>query len=136
MNFNLPLHLFEDQIVGVRKLVDVCASADHNIRLMITSSIGVANGWLLSNGPVPEVPLSDPVVAASTGYTASKYIVEQVRQLVLRAPGYSADAMGTDCRCSREAGLVRNSSSNGTSVRIAGKWRLGHDRVDTHDDQV
>lgn len=92
VNFNLPLHFFEDQIAGVRRLVDICSVADHNVRLMVTSSIGVASGWLPSQGPVPENPLSDPSVAASSGYTASKYIVEQVRQLVLRMPDCAADA--------------------------------------------
>ena len=82
MNFNLPLRLFEDQIAGVRKLVDICALADHTVKLFVTSSIGVANGWDPVNGPVPEQPLPDPTSANSTGYTSSKYVTEQVRLLI------------------------------------------------------
>ncbi|KIP06795.1 hypothetical protein PHLGIDRAFT_118644 [Phlebiopsis gigantea 11061_1 CR5-6] len=69
---------------------------------MITSSIGVANGWLLSNGPVPEMPLSDPVVAASTGYTASKYIVEQIVDAAAKQ-GLSVTAIRVGQACGSRA---------------------------------
>lgn len=66
-------------MAGARKLVDICASADQPMRLLITSSIGIANDWNPSNGPVPEHPLPDAAIAAGLGYVASKYVVEQVR---------------------------------------------------------
>ena len=78
VSFNLPLRAFEDQLAGVRKLVDLCAVANHTIRLLVTSSVGVASNWPSENGPVPESPISDPSMATSSGYTASKYVVEQV----------------------------------------------------------
>lgn len=78
VNFNLSLESYEDQIAGVRRLVDVCANADRPIKLLCTSSIGSTSLWDPSQGPVPERPLSDPAVATSNGYTASKYVMEQV----------------------------------------------------------
>ena len=83
VNFNLALQSFEDQIAGVRKLVDISASADHPMRLLVTSSIGVVDGWNPADGPVPEHALPDPAVAASAGYGSSKYVVEQVTLLTV-----------------------------------------------------
>lgn len=81
VNFNLALQSFEDQVAGVRKLVDISATADHPIKLLVTSSVGIAGGWDPAKGPVPERLLPDPEVAASIGYTASKYVVESVSLL-------------------------------------------------------
>ena len=78
VNFNLPLQSYEGQIAGVRRLIDVCAAVDHPVKLLVTSSIGVANGWDPADGPVPESPLDDANAASSTGYTASKFVVEKV----------------------------------------------------------
>lgn len=78
INFNLPLSSYEAQISGVRSLVNVCANAPQSIQIIFTSSIGVATGWDVSKGPVPERILDDPEVAVASGYTASKYVSEQV----------------------------------------------------------
>ncbi|KIP12187.1 hypothetical protein PHLGIDRAFT_62555 [Phlebiopsis gigantea 11061_1 CR5-6] len=77
VNFNLPLHAFEDQISGVRKLVDASASTSRSIRLLVTSSIGVATKWDPVRGPIPERLLNDPSIATTNGYSASKYVVEE-----------------------------------------------------------
>lgn len=53
------------------------------MKLLVTSSIGVARGWDSANGPVPERPLSDLNVEASSGYASSKYVVEKVRRLLV-----------------------------------------------------
>ncbi|EKM47999.1 uncharacterized protein PHACADRAFT_203390, partial [Phanerochaete carnosa HHB-10118-sp] len=37
-----------------------------------------AHGWDPNDGPVPEAPLTDPVLATTSGYAASKYVVEQI----------------------------------------------------------
>lgn len=79
VNFNLALQSFEDQIAGVRRLVDISASSEHPVRILMTSSIGIATGWDMAKGPVPEHPLPDPAPVAGFGYAASKYVVEQVR---------------------------------------------------------
>ncbi|KIP12212.1 hypothetical protein PHLGIDRAFT_508051 [Phlebiopsis gigantea 11061_1 CR5-6] len=98
VNFNLPLSAFEDQIAGVRKLVDISASSSHRMQLLITSSVGIANSWDPAQGPVPERPLPDPAVAADIGYSASKYVVEQLLDAA-RAKGVEATAirMGQAC---------------------------------------
>ena len=79
VNFNLPLQSYEDQVAGVRRLVDICANSERSIKLLCTSSIGLTSMWDASQGPVPERPIPDPAVATSNGYSASKYVVEQVR---------------------------------------------------------
>jgi thioester reductase-like protein len=79
VNFNLSLQSFEGQVAGVRKLVDIAASSSYPIKLLVTSSIGITNAWDPSNGAVPEHPLADPELAAGSGYTGSKYVVEEVR---------------------------------------------------------
>ncbi|KAJ3543082.1 hypothetical protein NM688_g5900 [Phlebia brevispora] len=78
VNFNHPLSTFESQIAGVRKVIDLLATLNRPVRLLFTSSIGATNGWDPRDGPVPERPLDDPQVAAATGYTSSKYVVEQI----------------------------------------------------------
>lgn len=86
VNFNHALPSFEFQIAGSRRLVDFCAAAHYPARLLFTSSIGVAlaQEWAT---PVPEAPLADPSVAVESGYSASKYVVEQVGLLAFRRCG-------------------------------------------------
>ena len=57
--------------------MELCATADHYIKLLVTSSIGVANLWDPAYGAVPEKPFDDPSVAATSGYAASKYVIEK-----------------------------------------------------------
>ena len=78
VNFNLSLHSYEDQIAGVRRLVDICAEAGQPIRLLVTSSVGLTSQWDPNDGPVPEETLPNPDIATNNGYSASKYVVEQV----------------------------------------------------------
>ncbi len=78
VDFNHGLSSFESQITGTRKLVDFCFNLDRPVRLLFMSSIGVAQGWDNQSGPIPETPLSDPGLATDSGYSASKYVVEQV----------------------------------------------------------
>ena len=49
--------------------------------MLFTSSVGVAHSWPANKGLVPETPLSEPQFASDSGYSASKYVVEQVRRL-------------------------------------------------------
>lgn len=78
VDFNLALGSYESQISGTRKLLDLCASCGRPVRMLFTSSISVAASWPIENGLVPETPLSDPAYASVGGYSASKYVVEQV----------------------------------------------------------
>ena len=58
----------------------MCASSDRPIRLLQTSSIGVASGWDAAAGPVPESALYASSLNGSkvNGYRGSKHVVEQV----------------------------------------------------------
>ncbi len=78
VDFNLGLGSFETQIAGTRKLIDFAASQSQPASLLFTSSVSVAGKWDVSTGPVPETVLDNPEVATSSGYSASKYIVEKV----------------------------------------------------------
>ena len=78
VNFNLPLRAFEDHLAGVKHLVELCASVERSIKLLVASSIGVASRWDTADGSVPERTLEDPKAATSSGYTASKYVTEKV----------------------------------------------------------
>ncbi|GJE99727.1 acetyl-CoA synthetase-like protein [Phanerochaete sordida] len=98
VNFNLALQSFEDQISSVRRLVDVAAAAARPVRLLVTSSVGIANRWDARKGPVPEQLLPDPEIAAGQGYAASKYVVEHILYAA-REKGVHATAvrMGQAC---------------------------------------
>ncbi|THG96088.1 hypothetical protein EW026_g5678 [Hermanssonia centrifuga] len=78
VNFNHALNSFEAQISGTRKLLDLCFSSTRPIRVLFTSSVSVAHGWDVVNGPVPEESLPNPELAVSTGYASSKYVTEQL----------------------------------------------------------
>ncbi|KAI0085165.1 hypothetical protein BDY19DRAFT_909277 [Irpex rosettiformis] len=78
VDFNHGLGSFETQIAGTRRLVDFAASLPQSVSLLFTSSISVAGKWNVSSGPVPEAVLDDPEVATTSGYAASKYVVEQI----------------------------------------------------------
>ncbi|GJF00983.1 hypothetical protein PsYK624_172870 [Phanerochaete sordida] len=54
VNFNPALQSFEDQIAGVRRLVDVAAAAPRLVRLLVMSSVGLANRWDACKRPLPE----------------------------------------------------------------------------------
>lgn len=80
VDFNHGLNSFEANISGTRKLVDFAASLPQSVSLLFTSSISVAGKWNTLNGPVPEVVLDDPELATLNGYSASKYVAEQVNK--------------------------------------------------------
>ncbi|GJE97028.1 acetyl-CoA synthetase-like protein [Phanerochaete sordida] len=98
VNFNLPLRSFEDQISGIRKLIDANVSSQRHIRLLVTSSIGVARGWHASQGPVPERTLAVVDAEKLSGYAASKFIVEKIMEAA-RERGLAATTvrMGQAC---------------------------------------
>ncbi|KAF7798255.1 hypothetical protein EIP86_009472 [Pleurotus ostreatoroseus] len=78
VNFNHALSSFESQIAGTRNLVDFSASIGRPTRMLFTSSVGVAHSWPADKGLVPETPLLNPQFASDSGYSASKYVVEQI----------------------------------------------------------
>lgn len=78
VDFNHSLDSFEHQISGTRKVLDFCAELPQPVTIMFTSSISVATKWDVTAGPVPEQPIEDPEVASASGYSASKYVTEQV----------------------------------------------------------
>ncbi|GJE92597.1 acetyl-CoA synthetase-like protein [Phanerochaete sordida] len=102
VNFNLSLQSYEDQIAGVRMLVEICASAPRPVRLLVTSSVGMTSQWDPNDGPVPEHPLPDPAVATNNGYSASKYVVEQILDRA-HEMGFKTTAVRMGQACGPEA---------------------------------
>ena len=47
--------------------------------MLYTSSIGLAHSWPAQKGAVPESVLPDLTLSIDSGYSASKFVVEQVR---------------------------------------------------------
>ncbi|KAF7798276.1 hypothetical protein EIP86_009494 [Pleurotus ostreatoroseus] len=78
VHFKHTLLSFENQLAGLRQLVDFCLSLGHPIRVQFVSSVSVASAWPLSKGKVPEEPLPSAESAMTNGYAMSKYVAEQV----------------------------------------------------------
>lgn len=79
VDFNHPLASFEKNVAGSRQLVDFCAASAQGAKILFTSSIASAHKWDITKGPVPDEVLPDPSLATSSGYAASKFVVEVVR---------------------------------------------------------
>lgn len=79
VDFNHPLASFEKNVAGSRQLVDFCGASAQGARLFFTSSIASAHKWDITKGPIPDEVLPDPSLATSSGYAASKFVVEVVR---------------------------------------------------------
>ncbi|KAG6371116.1 hypothetical protein JVT61DRAFT_10658 [Boletus reticuloceps] len=80
LDFNLAISSFEDSIRVSRNLIDLCLDSPptQNLRFLITSSIGSAQGWDNSKRPFPEEVQLDPSIAAGTGYGEGKYATVRV----------------------------------------------------------
>jgi len=92
VNFGLPLETFEKvHIAGVRNLIDLALSSRHISPPIFTfvSSVGAAvlyegetleptvgdrDGQIL----VPEIPIDNPAICMSQGYSQSKYVCERI----------------------------------------------------------
>ncbi|KAF2669708.1 acetyl-CoA synthetase-like protein [Microthyrium microscopicum] len=78
VNFRLKLPSFENDIAGVRNLINLCATSSRTEKpkFVFCSSVASAlnHTWLV----VPETILDDPSSATSIGYSQSKWVAEQV----------------------------------------------------------
>ncbi|KAI0337721.1 acetyl-CoA synthetase-like protein [Trametopsis cervina] len=109
VDFNQSLDSFENQIAGTRKLLDFCASLPQSVAVFFTSSISVAGKWDVSKGPVPEKTIDDPEVADASGYSASKYVTEQ-----MLAKAYTKGLHTTSLRVGQVSGSAASGSWNVT----------------------
>ncbi|KAF7355647.1 Acetyl-CoA synthetase-like protein [Mycena sanguinolenta] len=78
VDFNLALRSFEDNVKGLRNLVDFSLESPFNAppTVIYTSSIGIFQN--VSEGAIlPEKPI-EAKVAAGSGYTESKWVAEQL----------------------------------------------------------
>ncbi|KAF7293800.1 Nonribosomal peptide synthetase [Mycena chlorophos] len=100
LDFNKTLLSFEPHIAGTRNLIDLARAMRATPRFVFTSSVGSAQAWDLSSGPVPEEIL-DVRLAVGTGYGESKYVAERL----LLASGLRATSL--------RIGQVSGSATNG-----------------------
>ena len=77
VNFNWTLSSFEPSIAGVQNLAILAANSAHNAFVLFVSSVASVGGWKGSE-EIPETPILDLSVAASTGYGQSKLIAENL----------------------------------------------------------
>ncbi|KAI4603487.1 putative NRPS-like protein biosynthetic cluster [Pestalotiopsis sp. 9143b] len=73
VNFNITVETFEPHLRGVRHVADFATRADKRVAVVFISSIGTADRWDASRGPVPERRI-DEVDLASGGYGRSKMV--------------------------------------------------------------
>ncbi|KAI0177636.1 nonribosomal peptide synthetase [Pestalotiopsis sp. NC0098] len=73
VNFNITVETFEPHLRGVRHVADFATRADKRVAVVFISSIGTADRWDASRGPVPERRI-DEVELASGGYGRSKMV--------------------------------------------------------------
>jgi thioester reductase-like protein len=80
LDFNLSLGSFEPHVAGTRRLLDLAfASQDPSrTRVLLTSSVAVAQSWPKAKGAFPEEPLDDPTWSVGGGYGESKYVAERL----------------------------------------------------------
>ncbi|KAI9705387.1 MAG: hypothetical protein M1820_005217 [Bogoriella megaspora] len=81
VNFSLPFAAFEDQLQGLRNLVDWSLRRPRRPRLVFCSFVSSVMNWPLKNPESPVIP-ADQVVDHSntlqTGYGISKSVAEQI----------------------------------------------------------
>lgn len=94
--------------------------------------------WDPLNGPVPETTLSDPSAATSNGYSASKYVVEQVGHTQAHVLFLQSDVLPTsaDNRGCIEPWSPSNCSEDRPSLRLQSNRGVGYDRVVPHHGEV
>lgn len=100
VDFNMSVRSFEEHISGVANLSELSALANHNVRLIFTSSVGVVEHWH-APGPVPEAAIKD-LACAGMGYGESKLISERL----LVAAGNVSGVESVSLRLGQIAGPV------------------------------
>ena len=93
VDFSLPLHSFESQILGTVNLAVLSAQSVLKPPIMFLSSIGAVMNYastISSNSTVPESIIDDPSAPAATGYGESKYIAEKLLAYATQKLGLQA----------------------------------------------
>lgn len=88
MNFNLPLGSFEDQVRGLRYLINFGLQCAHPAHVYFMSSIGAVGEWKAAQGDrVPEIAIDDAQVPLRSGYGEAKYACERLCQAASQRAG-------------------------------------------------
>ena len=81
VNFRLKLRSFEDNIAGVRHLLDLALAGPRDAPPRFTycsSTAAVINARPDATGCLPEILASDPAAASPLGYSRSKWVAEHI----------------------------------------------------------
>ncbi|KAL7629881.1 hypothetical protein AAE478_001404 [Parahypoxylon ruwenzoriense] len=89
VNFNIPVESFEPHLRSVRNIADFASKSSKRVAVVFVSSIGSADRWDTSRGPVPEERLEDFGLAAM-GYGRSKMIGGLILEHVAKAGDFPA----------------------------------------------
>lgn len=75
MNFSLPLRSFEENIAGVKNLLDFVISCENDTQMIFCSSIASVTG---KQDRISEAVSTSPKDASKLGYSRSKWVAEAV----------------------------------------------------------
>ncbi|KAI1851567.1 hypothetical protein JX266_003029 [Neoarthrinium moseri] len=89
VNFNITVETFEPHLRGVRNVADFATHADKRVAVVFISSIGTADRWDSSKGPVPEQRLED-IGLPSGGYGRSKMVGSMIMEDASKAGDFPA----------------------------------------------
>ncbi|KAH8651039.1 nonribosomal peptide synthetase [Xylariales sp. PMI_506] len=89
VNFNITVETFEPHLRGVRNVADLAARAEKRLAVVFISSIGTADRWDGSRGPVPEKRLEDLSLPGG-GYGRSKMVGSMIMEDAARAGDFPA----------------------------------------------
>jgi len=111
LDFNLSLSAFEQNVRASRSLVDLAlqVTGPTPAQLIFTSSIGTLMKWG-ERRPVPEEPISDPIIASGSGYSESKWVAERIMLAAVEQGGLRT----TIWRVGQLAGSEHNGAWNTT----------------------
>lgn len=85
------------QVQGVRNLLEFSAQSSHNTRLVFVSSLSAAHGWmeLHPDKIVPEAAIDDSDAPGQLEYSGSKFICEHLIQEFSKSLGIPSIIMRT-----------------------------------------
>ena len=113
VDFNHKLKSFEEQLAGVRKLVDFCRQSSRRPHFLFVSSVAAVGNWSALNpggGLVPELPPKNNCEAQNQGYGESKHVAERVLQVAA-------------CTCNVPVSILRLGQIAGP-VESSGIWNV------------
>ena len=121
VDFSLPLKTFQEQFRGARSLVDWSLHSPRRPRIVFCSSVSSVMNWPVTHpitSTIPEAIVSDYHSPLETGYSASKFVAEQI----LAAASQQA---GVDVTILRVAQIIQSGDVSLETRRMDRSWVPG-----------